>query len=53
MSAGAASAAGTAGGAVASAGAFSRFFITDHAAQQQTHDQNEHGNKSDIDQIGG
>ena len=50
--AGAASAADSAAGAVAAAGTFACFPVTDHAADQHTRDQYNHSNKNNIDQIG-
>ena len=49
----AAGAVGAATGAFAAAGGSSRLFIPDHAAQQQTRDQHEHGDQSYIDEICG
>ena len=51
-SAAAAGAAGTAAGAVAAAGAFPRFSVTDHAADQQGYDQHDDGDENYIDSIG-
>ena len=50
MSAGAASAAAR---TIAAAGTLPRFFIPDHAADQQADDQGEYGDQNDIDQVGG
>jgi hypothetical protein len=53
FAAGAASAADSAAGAVATAGTFACFPVTDYAADQQSRDQHNNGNKDNIDQICG
>jgi hypothetical protein len=45
--------AGSAAGTIAAAGGSARFFVADHDAQQQADDQRNHGDKRDIDEIGG
>ena len=52
LAAGAASAACAAACTVAAAGALARFPVTDHAADEQPHDQHDDCDQHDIDEIG-